>query len=225
VEVRNVTDAIPIPPGWRERAHERSLATARRRVDDQLARLVRATQAIWDAGQDLTVPALVARAGMSTKTFYRYFSSRDDLLFAVVEEEFQAGGRLLQKALADSPDPRERLRLFVLTYLRLGQGYPTPGARRIRIEETQRLRGVDPARSLEALAPLHDALRSVLEDAAGAGLASGTDLELTTRSVLHLLNGHLVDLAFMESDEVRRRLEHHAVRAAFGVVGMEPQGV
>jgi AcrR family transcriptional regulator len=217
-----MTDASAVPPGWRERAHARSLATARRRVDDQLARLVWATQAIWDAGEELTVPALVARAGMSTKTFYRYFGSRDDLLFAVVEEEFRAGGRLLQKALTDCPDPRERLRVFVLTYLRLGQGYPSPAARRIRIEETQRLRGLDPERSMAAMAPLHDTLRTVLEDVTAAGPACTVDVELTTRSVLHLLNGHLVDLAFLESDEVRRRLEDHAVGACFGVVGLGP---
>jgi AcrR family transcriptional regulator len=215
-----MTDSGAVQAAWRERAHERSLGTARRRVDDQLAKLVRGAQAIWDAGEDLTVPALVARAGMSTKTFYRHFPSRDDLLFAVIEEEFRAGGSLLRKALSDCQDPRERLRLFVLTYLGLGHGYPSAEARRIRIEETQRLRGVDPERSLEAMAPLHDALRTVIQDVVEGGLSGEADVELTTRSVLHLLNGHLVDLAFMESDSVKKRLEQHAVGACFGVVGI-----
>src|ERR1700760_3545429 len=99
-----MSESLAASPAWKDRAQQRSLAAARRRADDQLGRLVRAAQELLDTDQDMTVPALVGRAGMSTKTFYRHFESRDDLLFAVLEEEFTAGARSLDRAVAGYQD-------------------------------------------------------------------------------------------------------------------------
>jgi AcrR family transcriptional regulator len=215
-----MSESLAASPAWKDRAQQRSLATARRRADDQLGRLVRAAQELLDSDQEMTVPALVARAGMSTKTFYRHFESRDDLLFALLEEEFTAGARILDRAVAGYDDPVERLRVFIAAYLQLPRGYASTKVRRSRIQESQRLRGVNPERAAEAGAPLEDAVQSVIANLMAAGLVPDMDLELTTRSVLHLLNGHLNDLAYAEFAHDDDQLSEHVLRACFGLLGL-----
>jgi AcrR family transcriptional regulator len=207
-------------PAWKERAHQRSLAPARQRADDRLARLLRAALEMLNADEDVTVPALVARAGMSTKTFYRHFGSRDELLLAVLEEELAAGARVINRALTARSDPVDRLRVFINTYLRLPRGYATTDVRRARIQESQRLRAVNPERAAEAGALLHAALHGIVTDLADAGVVGEIDVELTTRSILHVLNGHLVDLAYASSSDAHENLGEHAVRVCSGMLGL-----
>ena len=214
-----MSESLTASPAWKDRAHQRSLASARRRADDQLGRLIRAAQELVNADQDITVPALVARAGMSTKTFYRHFESRDDLLFALLEEELTTGARFLEHAVASGDDPIERLGIFLQAYLRLPEGYPSTKARRSQVQESQRLRALNPERADEAGAPLRGALHDILSDLFRAGLVGDIDLELTTRSMLLLLNGHVVDLAFAGSRDYDR-LGAHVIRACFAILGL-----
>jgi AcrR family transcriptional regulator len=81
-----------------------SLAGRRAVYEDQIGRLL-------DAGLDLmrtstrspTVTEIVAAAGVSREAFYRYFSSKDGLVAAIVE----AGGRRLVSYLAHQMGKRE----------------------------------------------------------------------------------------------------------------------
>lgn len=214
-----MSESLAASPAWKDRAHQRSLASARRRADDQLGRLIRAAQDLLNADQDLTVPALVARAGMSTKTFYRHFESRDDLLFALLEEELTTGARFLEHAVAGGEDAVDRLRIFIEAYLRLPRGYASTKARRAQVQERQRLRAVNPERADEAGAPLGAALHGILSELVHAGLVGDIDLELTTRSMLLLLNGHVVDLAYAGSRDYDR-LGAHVIKACFGILGL-----
>ena len=214
-----MSESLAASPTWKDRAHQRSLASARRRADDQLGRLIRAAQELLNADQDITVLALVARAGMSTKTFYRHFESRDDLLFALLEEELTTGARFLEHAVASGDDPIDRLCIFIEAYLRLPRGYASTKARRAQVQESQRLRAVNPERAEEAGAPLRGALHGILSDLVRAGLVDDVDLELTTRSMLLLLNGHVVDLAYAGSRGYDK-LGAHVMRACFGILGL-----
>jgi AcrR family transcriptional regulator len=215
-----VPDPLTASPAWKDRAHERSLASARRRADDQLGRLIRAAQDILDTDQDMTVPALVARAGMSTKTFYRHFESRDDLLFALLEEELTAGARTLERAVADCDDPGETLEIFIRTYLQFPRDHESDKSRQAQVQRNQRLRAVNPVRADEAGAPLRRVLNGIISGLVDAGLVNEIDLELTTRSVLLLLNGHLVDVAYAVSNGDHERLGEHVLRSCFGILGI-----
>ena len=215
-------ESIAPQPVWKERARQRSLASARQRADDQLMRLLGAAQDMILAGEDATVPALVARAGMSTKTFYRHFASRDELLFAVLEEELALGAMSVTRALAATDDPVDRLRLYIEAYLELPSGFGSRDVRRARIQEHQRLRAVDAERAAEAAAGFNNALQGIVADLVGAHLVGDIDAALTTRSILHVLNGHLVDLAFADRTDAHANVVEHALRVCFGMLGLPP---
>ena len=116
-------------------------------------------------------------------------------------------------------DPVERLRVFIRAYLQLPRGYPSTRARRAQVQESQRLRAVNPERADEAGAPLRGTLDGIISDLVSAGLVHDVDPELTTRSILLLLNGHVVDLAYAASRD-HDRLSEHVTRACFGILDL-----
>jgi AcrR family transcriptional regulator len=197
-------------PSWQERARRRSLGTARRRADDQATRLVRAAQEMINEECDVTVPALVGRAGMSTKTFYRHFSSRDELLLATLEDELAIGAHLIRKEVDHYQDPVERLRACVFAYVAIPGRYRSTNLRQARVREGQRLMALYENEANQANAPLRAVFIDVITDLAGAGLIELEDPELTARSIFHLLTGHLVDAAFEDSPDAYARMGTHA---------------
>jgi len=61
-----------------------------------------------------TLAAVGARAGLARSSVYQYFSSRDDLLAALVTEVFPRWSTTVQEAMDEADDPAEQ----VLAYLR-----------------------------------------------------------------------------------------------------------
>jgi TetR/AcrR family transcriptional regulator len=202
-----VSDASPT---WQHRALERSLAGARSRADDQLTRLLRAAQSIISEEADLTVPFLVARAGMSTKTFYRHFASRDDLLLAVLEEELSIGAHIMARAIDAHQDPVGRFKACVHAYVALPRRYPNARVRMTHVQDSQRLMALYPEQAARCNAPITALFDDGIGGLVEAGLIQLDDPELTARSIFHLLTGHLVEAANDPSPDVYERIEAHA---------------
>jgi AcrR family transcriptional regulator len=185
-----------VAPTWQVRARERSLASARERADAQVTRILHAAQDIINEETDFTVPLLVSRAGMSTKTFYRHFASRDELLLAVLEEELAIGAHLMRKAIDEHTNPLERLKACVLAHVALPGRYRNTNVCRARIAEAQRLRALYPYRFYEANEPIIAEFQNTIENAAAAGLIVVDDSALAARSLFHVSTGHIIDTAF-----------------------------
>ncbi len=77
-------------PKWQERAVNRSLRAARERAisrGDQF--IAAAADLLRTTGKaDFTVQEVVDRSGLSLRSFYQHFATKDDLLAAVVEALF-----------------------------------------------------------------------------------------------------------------------------------------
>ncbi|MGE0880299.1 MAG: TetR/AcrR family transcriptional regulator [Acidimicrobiia bacterium] len=196
-----MTDVDPEnPAGWVTRARGRSLAAAQDRADTQATRLVRTAQSMLDRSVDVTVPTLVAKAGMSTKTFYRHFASRDELMLAVLEEEFAAGAQIVARAIEPNVEPVDRFRAFVRAYFLLPMSYRSVDARRTRIAQTHRLRALYPERAVEITSGLHKLLCEIIGEIDGPG-HSAEHVDFIARSVLHVLNGLIVDASLVSATD------------------------
>jgi len=206
------------PRTWQTRARERSLASARQRADDQAARLVRAAQEMINEELDVTVPALAARAGMSTKTFYRHFSSRDELLLATMEDELAIGAHLVRREVDRHQDPVERLRTCVFAYVAIPGRYRSTHLRQARVRESRRLLALYEEQADQANEPLREVFLDVITGLADAGLIELEDPDLTARSIYHLLSGHLVDAAFDGSPAAYERIGEHAWQFCCGAL-------
>ena len=106
---------------WQRRVVDRSLRTATERSVDRSARLIYAAGVVLDRanGGDITVQDVAEEAGQSLRTLYLYFSSKDDLLLALLEESMRSYAALVERAIAGLDDPLERLAGAMLAALRM----------------------------------------------------------------------------------------------------------
>jgi AcrR family transcriptional regulator len=66
---------------------------------------------------DVTVGDVLAEAGVSTRSFYRHFESKDALLVAVMRRDAESVGRMLDRAVASASDPRAGVAAWLDGYL------------------------------------------------------------------------------------------------------------
>jgi AcrR family transcriptional regulator len=92
----------------------------------QRARLLSAARrAFQKEGYEKTrVADIVREAGMSSRSFYEFFDSKDDLVAAVVQEQGRAFIRRLQEIFEKANDPLERIDRGLRAYLDLFTAWP-----------------------------------------------------------------------------------------------------
>jgi AcrR family transcriptional regulator len=178
---------------WVERAVERSAAVqrSRTRVAEQVRQMLDAARALIDAkGDDFTTQDLAAEAGVALQTFYRYFSSKDELLLAVIGDAMIESCDRLAVAGADLPDPLARLRFYITATLdRLDED---SAATRFVVATRWRLHRQFPEELAEVEKPFVELLREEVNAAVAAGLVEPADprwdswlLTELVRSVYH----------------------------------------
>jgi AcrR family transcriptional regulator len=74
--------------------------------------------------QSVTLRGVAREAGIAAPSIYRHFSSRDDLVEAVVADRFLRLDAALADAMADTPDPAAALRACCGAYCRFGLEHP-----------------------------------------------------------------------------------------------------
>lgn len=185
---------------WEERALARSLEGARARAAAHARQLVDAARQLALASGDssFTVAQVARQAGVSVKTFYRQFASKDELLLALFEDDSRRGVERLLAAVEQSDDPLVRLRAYVvglLGFLTEARDYAA-----MLVREHLRLAGEYPIELNQALEPLLALLTDEIEAAARAGATRGADRRDAV-VVLNLVLAHLHALALGQLDE------------------------
>jgi TetR/AcrR family transcriptional regulator len=100
---------------WVERAVDRSAAVqrSRTRIANQVRLMLDAARRLIGDKDDFTTQELVAEAGVALQTFYRYFTSKDELLLALIGDAMSEACDHWAEAAAALPDPIERLRFYI----------------------------------------------------------------------------------------------------------------
>ena len=101
------------PARWQERTVERSLRGARERaISRGDAFIAAATDLLRTTGKsDFTVQEIVERSGLSLRSFYAHFGSKDDLLLALIEESVRRSLQTVRPLVAEQTDPVAKLRI------------------------------------------------------------------------------------------------------------------
>jgi AcrR family transcriptional regulator len=190
----------PVPGGWEARALARSLEGARARSAAHSRRLVDAARHLALAAGDssFTVAQVAREAGVSVKTFYRQFASKDELLLALIEDDSRQGAQRLRSAVESIDDPYERLRAYVvglLGFLTEARDYGV-----MLVREHLRLAAEHPAELNQSLEPLLSLLSEELEAAAATGALRPIDRGDAV-IVLNVVLAHLHALALGQLDE------------------------
>jgi AcrR family transcriptional regulator len=161
--------------GWQQRALDRSLIEAKRRALNKSNGFVQAAMRLLNetGSLDFTVQDVVDRSGLSLRSFYQTFGSKDDLTLAVFEECVASAAAWLREVMAQYDDPIDEVRA-VLTNVWTGKLSPE-----VTLAVTLfalKLSATRPAELARALEPQV----AVLLEAVERGMASGqirTDID------------------------------------------------
>jgi len=171
-------------PGWRQRAVSKSLSAARSRAEQRVQGLLDAASALMDerGTTQFTIQEVVDRSKQSLRGFYQYFESKDELLFALLEEHIRESLKDLRSAIESESKPLERLRAFTICLHEWCEPLGTRRKRgahdRIPISEfSLQLALKDPERLTAAMAPISRMLLDVLKAAVAAGSLRVTDTQ------------------------------------------------
>jgi TetR/AcrR family transcriptional regulator len=185
---------------WRGRiAANAELAARAAAVDRAMGhaeRLVAATrELIAETGAtSFTVQDIARRANVSLSTVYTYFSSKDELLVAVLEEAIRVATDRLEAQLAACDDPLDRLRVAIVGPLLYAAGPDRPADTPALSRERDRLGDLFPAEAQAATDQLVDVLRTELAAAARAGWVTPLDPERDATAIYHLWSTELREL-------------------------------
>ncbi|MDE3204984.1 MAG: TetR/AcrR family transcriptional regulator [Acidobacteriota bacterium] len=100
------SDATPVAAGGRPRRYKHS---------DELELLFAAAMKVMERNefQDMTVADVLDVAGVSTRSFYRHFASKDDLLCALYRRDGEKARDHLESRISSAPDPRVALEVWI----------------------------------------------------------------------------------------------------------------
>ena len=76
------------------------------------------------SAEAVSIRAIAAAVGVTPPSIYLHFADKDELLFAVCQEQFSRLEALIEDALDGVDDALERLRLMGATYVRFGVEHP-----------------------------------------------------------------------------------------------------
>jgi AcrR family transcriptional regulator len=166
---------------WLERAVERSAAVqrSRSRIAVQMRQMLDAARTlIEEKGDEFTTQELAVRAGVALQTFYRYFTSKDELLLAVIGDAMSEACERWADTAAGYADPLDRVRFFILSTLdRLDGDNRNVAMSKFVVATRWRLHRQFPEELAEAEQPFIDLLREAIDDAIEAGQLNPQDPE------------------------------------------------
>jgi len=169
-------------PGWRRRAVAKSLSAARTRAEKRIQGLLDAAFTLMDerGTTEFTIQEVVDRSKQSLRGFYQYFESKDELMFALLEESIRESLEDLLAAVETESKPLDRLRAFTI---RLHEWCEPLGSRRKRgshnrlpiSEFSLQLAIKDPDRLVTVMAPISQMLIELLKAAVADGSVRVTE--------------------------------------------------
>ncbi|WP_050420340.1 TetR/AcrR family transcriptional regulator [Bradyrhizobium tropiciagri] len=143
---------------------------------------------IFEHGYEaMSLRQLAAEVGIQAGSLYNHISTKQDLLFDLVQDHINDLLRELDQALEGKADPVERLRAFVAFHVT----YHMTRKREVFIANSE-LRSLD-AKNYDAVVALRGAyearLAQILTDGVSEGVFEVVDIQVATFAILALLTG------------------------------------
>jgi TetR/AcrR family transcriptional regulator len=206
---------------WAERVADRSPVVQRSkdRSFEQARVIVDAARRLVETkGPTFTTQDLIKEAGIALQTFYRYFSSKDYLLLAVIEDLIDENCQVFREQATKLPGPVERLQFYVTATVQ-GLGASSGGPSFITSEHF-RLQTLYPADVSLATQPYTALLVEEIRGAVAAGLLQTKDPEYSAWLITQLTMAvfHHYDCAGLDepTDQIADKLWEFCLAAVGG---------
>jgi AcrR family transcriptional regulator len=133
---------------------------------------------------------LAAEVGVQAAALYRYFPTKQDLLFALMREHMEGLHEAWQAVRPAMPDPTARLSAFVDNHIRfhVARRHST----HVSNMELRSLSKDNLTHILRLRGSYEKELRRILRDGAEAGLFTVDDVGLTAMAIIQMITGVIV---------------------------------
>lgn len=181
-----------------DRAVERTVAGRRAEYGAEMRRIVETTfELIERTGSlDPSMREILAETGLSTQAFYRYFSSKDELMLALLDDGRRRLVETLQRRMARSGDPSEQIRAWIEGALTQAANAGAATRTRPWVLSEQRLADLFPEEQRASVELLVGLLVDPVERLQGAKKRRGADAVTAATMIYQLtfavLRAHLV---------------------------------
>jgi AcrR family transcriptional regulator len=143
---------------------------------------------IFEQGYEaMSLRQLAAEVGIQAGSLYNHISTKQELLFDLIQDHINELLRQLDRALAGKEEPVEKLRAFVAFHV----SYHMSRKREVFIANSE-LRSLEP-KNYEAIVALRGAyeqrLAEILEQGAEEGVLDVVDVQVATFAIIALLTG------------------------------------
>jgi AcrR family transcriptional regulator len=195
---REVDVRTPTIEQLADRAVERTVVGRRAEYGAEMRRIVDATFSLVQRTGSLepSMREILAETGLSTQAFYRYFSSKDELLLALLDDGRRRLVDTLQRRMARSTAPAAQLRAWVEGVLAQAGNADAAARTRPWVLSEQRLAELFPAEqqaSVDLLVGLlHDPIARLRERKKRKGGDEALAATMVYQVTFAMLRAHLV---------------------------------
>jgi AcrR family transcriptional regulator len=181
-----------------DRAVERTVAGRRAEYGVEMRRIVETTFSLIErtGSLDPSMREILAETGLSTQAFYRYFSSKDELMLALLDEGRRRLVDTLQRRMARSDDPAAQVRAWIEGVVAQAANATAAARTRPWVLSEQRLTELFPQEQQASVDLLVGLLREPVARLRGTKKRAEADNHVVATMVYQLsfavLRGHLV---------------------------------
>jgi AcrR family transcriptional regulator len=189
-----------------DRAVERTVATRRAEYGAEMRRIAEATFALIErtGSLDPSMREILAETGLSTQAFYRYFSSKDELMLALLDEGRRRLVDSLQRRMARATTPAEQVRAWIEGVLAQASNAAAAARTRPWVLSEQRLSELFPGEQEASVELLIALLRGPIAGLHDDRQADGGDpANLVYQVTFAVLRSHLVARTKPDAGETR----------------------
>ncbi|MGW4477638.1 TetR/AcrR family transcriptional regulator [Rhodococcus triatomae] len=194
---------------------------SRSRIENQVRAILDAAHRLIEVkGDTFKTQELAKEAGVALQTFYRYFSSKDELLLAVIGDGMNDACRQWARVAAELPDPVQRLHFYVTSALGGLNAPPRHGAlAQFVVSVHWQLHRVFPKELAAAEKPFVDLIEKEIRAATAEGTLASSDPVADAWLVAELVRSVYHHYAYVPAeDDAREKVWQFCFRAIGGSV-------
>ena len=189
------------------------LNQSERAADDERAQLLNAAKQVLERSGwwGFKVESVLKQAQLSTRSFYRHFEKKTDLLLALLELELGGAAVHLRRVTATDANPVERVRAYIAATIDMAYLEKLAKPSSLFASHWRELLPEYPDAINDCttviVAPLVEAIR----DGVAAGVFTTTDPEADAWAAFYLVAAMTADQAALGASTPRGELEHIAL--------------
>ena len=204
------TFAQPGLPGGTTTPAGSACASARNPGPDERAQLLEAAHQVLDRSGwwGFKVESVLKQANLSTRSFYRHFDKKSDLLLALLEKELGGAAVHLRRVTAAQDNPSDRIRAYIAADIDMAYLEELAKPSSLFASHWRELLPEYPEAFERCLDKMMEPLIEAIEEGVADGTINSPDPKADAIAIFHLVSTLTADQATLSAATPREEIEH-----------------